>query len=57
MPRRNGDGWWPRPRLLDGEARALLDRLDIPVGGDVVDIGCGPVGILPAAVGPRRTAR
>jgi SAM-dependent methyltransferase len=41
--------------LLDGEARALLDRLDIPVGGDVVDIGCGPVGILPllsARVGP-----
>lgn len=41
--------------LLDGEARALLDRLDIPVGGDVVDIACGPIGILPllsARVGP-----
>jgi SAM-dependent methyltransferase len=33
--------------LLEDEARALLDRLDIPVGGDVVDIGCGPIGILP----------
>ena len=33
--------------LLDDEARALLDRLDIPVGGDVIDIGCGPIGILP----------
>ena len=33
--------------LLDAEARALLERLDIPVGGDVIDIGCGPIGILP----------
>ncbi len=33
--------------LLEDEARALLDRVDIPVGGDVIDIGCGPIGILP----------
>jgi len=33
--------------LLEDEARALLDRLDVPVGGDVIDIGCGPIGIVP----------
>ncbi len=33
--------------LLEGEARAFLGRLDIPVGGDVIDIGCGPIGVLP----------
>jgi SAM-dependent methyltransferase len=33
--------------LLEDEARALLDRLDIPLGGDVIDIGCGPIGVLP----------
>ena len=33
--------------LLEDEARALLDRVDIPVGGDVIDIGCGPIGVLP----------
>jgi SAM-dependent methyltransferase len=33
--------------LFEDEARALLDRLDVPAGGDVIDIGCGPVGILP----------
>jgi SAM-dependent methyltransferase len=32
--------------MLEGEARSLLDRLDVPVGGDVIDIGCGPVGVL-----------
>lgn len=37
----------PRRRCSRGEARALLDRLDIPVGGDVIDIACGPIGILP----------
>ncbi len=33
--------------LLEDEARALLDRVDIPLGGDVIDIGCGPIGVLP----------
>jgi SAM-dependent methyltransferase len=33
--------------LLEDEARSLLDRLEVPVGGDVIDIGCGPIGILP----------
>jgi SAM-dependent methyltransferase len=33
--------------LLEHEARSLLDRLEVPVGGDVIDIGCGPIGILP----------
>jgi SAM-dependent methyltransferase len=33
--------------LLEDEARALLDLVDIPVGGDVIDIGCGPIGVLP----------
>jgi SAM-dependent methyltransferase len=32
--------------MLEEEARSLLDRLDVPVGGDVIDIGCGPVGVL-----------
>lgn len=44
--------------LLHDEARALLERLHIPIGGDVVDIGCGPVGILPLLserVGPHGT--
>jgi SAM-dependent methyltransferase len=41
--------------LMEDEAGWLLQRLDIPVGGRAVDIGCGPVGILPqlsARVGP-----
>jgi SAM-dependent methyltransferase len=41
--------------LMENEAAWLLDRLDIPAGGRAVDIGCGPVGILPqlsALVGP-----
>ena len=41
--------------LMEDEAGWLLGRLDVPVGGRVVDIGCGPVGILPqlsALVGP-----
>ncbi len=33
--------------LLQDEARTLLDRLEVPFGGDVIDIGCGPIGILP----------
>ena len=33
--------------LLEDEARALLDRVDIPLGADVIDIGCGPIGVLP----------
>jgi SAM-dependent methyltransferase len=33
--------------LLEDEARSLLGRLEVPVGGDVIDIGCGPIGILP----------
>ena len=41
--------------LMEDEAGWLLQRLDIPAGGRAVDIGCGPVGILPqlsARVGP-----
>ena len=42
---------------MEDEASWLLDRLDIPAGGRAVDIGCGPVGILPAALGARRPGR
>jgi ubiquinone/menaquinone biosynthesis C-methylase UbiE len=41
-----------RARLLaQGEVHraateALLDRLDLPLGGRVVDVGCGPLGVL-----------
>ena len=41
--------------LMEDEANWLLDQLDVPAGGRAVDIGCGPVGILPqlsALVGP-----
>jgi SAM-dependent methyltransferase len=37
------------------EAAALLARLNLPVGGRAVDLGCGPLGVLDllsAAVGP-----
>lgn len=32
--------------MLEDDARSLLGRLDVPIGGDVIDIGCGPVGVL-----------
>ena len=41
--------------LMEDEAAWLLQRLDIPEGGRALDIGCGPVGILPqlsSRVGP-----
>jgi cyclopropane fatty-acyl-phospholipid synthase-like methyltransferase len=41
----------PARLLAQGEARraqteALLDRLNLPVGGRAVDFGCGPLGVL-----------
>jgi trans-aconitate methyltransferase len=33
-------------RELEASARPLLDRIPIKPGARVVDIGCGPIGIL-----------
>ena len=41
---------------LEGEARWLLDRLDVRPGSRAIDVGCGPRGILDLlseSVGPR----
>ena len=35
-----------QPKILEREARSLLDRLGIQSGWRAIDIGCGPLGIL-----------
>jgi SAM-dependent methyltransferase len=31
---------------LEPQSVALLDRVDLPVGGSAIDLGCGPAGVL-----------
>ena len=49
MPRTSGGGWWPRPPCSTARPGRCSIGCTSRSARDVVDIGCGPIGILPAA--------